>query len=92
MNGFDIKENPKANGSGHSRVLRTLLTSNLLFLHSALRLRVSEIFTHELLNENTAGIAAPESTRVTQAEKDPRSYRLVEGPNLCFCQESCDEN
>ena len=50
MNGYELKEEPTANSQGFARVLRTLLTSKLPLLHSAIRSRVSEAFTREISN------------------------------------------
>ena len=50
MIGFELKEEPTANSQNFARVLRTLLTSKLPLLHTAIRSRVSETFTQELSN------------------------------------------
>ena len=52
MNGYELKEEPKANSVGHSRVLRTLLTSKLPVLHSAICSRVAESFAQDLPNNH----------------------------------------
>ena len=63
MNGYELKEEPKANSVGHSRVLRTLLTSKLPVLHSAICSRVAEVFAQDLPNSHEeTGMATPRST------------------------------
>lgn len=65
MNGYELKEEPKANSSGHSRVLRILLTLNLPLLHGAIQERVAEVLTQEFLaHENVNGIVAEDSAHV----------------------------
>ncbi len=69
MNGHGLKEEPTANSQGFACVLRTLLTSKLPLLHSAIRSRVSEAFTQELSNhEDLTGMATLKPAGILQAE------------------------
>ena len=47
MNGYELKEEPSANSSGHSRVLRVLLTSKLPLLQTNMQQKISEALTQE---------------------------------------------
>ena len=47
MNGYELKEEPSANSSGHSRVLRVLLTSKLPLLQTSMQQKISEALTQE---------------------------------------------
>lgn len=72
MNGHELKEEPKANSPGFSRVLRTLLTSKLHMLHSAIQHRVSEEFARELSkHEEFTGMATPKPSGVRRAKLHP---------------------
>ena len=71
MIGYDLKEEPTANSQGFARVLRTLLTSKLPLLHSAIRSRVSEAITEELSNyEDVTSMATLKPTGIVRAEHD----------------------
>ena len=47
MNGYELKEEPSANSSGHSRVLRVLLTSKLPLLQTNMQQKISDALTQE---------------------------------------------
>lgn len=86
MNGYELKEEPKANSPGFSRVLRTLLTSKLPLLHSSIQSRVSEVFTQELLNhEEVSSMATPKPAGVVRAKILSGSYRVAERTDVFSC-------
>ena len=67
--GHELKNETTANSQSFVRVLRTLLTSKLPLLHTAIRSRISETFTQELSNhEDFTSMVTLKSAGFVRAE------------------------
>ena len=65
MYNFTVHDDAKANGSVHSRVLRTLLTSNLIHIIPALQ----DIIASTLHNEVEGGLQRPDGIATSRSKR-----------------------
>lgn len=88
MNGYELKEEPSANSSGHSRVLRTLLTSKLPLLQPNMQQTISEALTQEFeAREDQNGTVVCGSEIAQSAYVLYSSHRAVVHTNILDGQE-----